>query len=346
LQHDDIGQGLATIERNARAQTQLIDDLLDMSRIISGKMRLDVQWVDLTNVVEQAVGSVRPSADAKQIQLRTILETYPGPVSGDPTRLQQVIWNLLSNAIKFTPKGGEVEILLKHDASQLEISVHDTGVGIRSDDLPFVLERFRQADSSTTRIYRGLGLGLSIAKNLVDLHGGSVSAHSDGEGKGSTFIVSLPLAPIRSNERREQHSESLKHPTLNLEHVRLPGVKVLVVDDEPDARELLRRVLSQCDAEVTTAGTGQEGLELIRTGKPDVIVSDIGMPGMDGYEFMREVRRLLPSDDGRIPAIALTAYARSEDRTKAMLAGYQVHVAKPIEPQELVVTVGSLVRRI
>jgi signal transduction histidine kinase/CheY-like chemotaxis protein len=344
LPEADVAQGLEAINRNARAQTQLIEDLLDMSRIISGKLRLDVQWTDLANVLDQAVESVRPTADAKQIRLRKIIDPQAGPVSGDPTRLQQVFWNLLTNAIKFTPKDGRVDVLLERVNSHLEVTIHDSGIGIKPEILPHVFERFRQADSSTTRSYGGLGLGLSIVKSLIELHGGTVRAQSPGENQGSTFIVALPLAPIRVGEKRE-HPASLKPGALEFERVRLPGVKVLVVDDEPDARELLKRVLSQCEAEVTTAQNGREGLELIRAAKPDVIVSDIGMPGMDGYEFIREVRRLMPADAARIPAIALTAFARSEDRTKAMLAGYQVHVAKPIEPQELVVTVGSLVRQ-
>jgi CheY-like chemotaxis protein/two-component sensor histidine kinase len=317
---------------------------LDMSRIISGKLRLDVQWTDVANVVELAVDSVRPSAEAKQIRLRKIIDPHPGPVSGDPTRLQQVFWNLLTNAIKFTPKGGTVDVVLERVNSHLEVTVRDSGIGIKPEMLPHVFERFRQADSSTTRSYGGLGLGLSIVKNLVELHGGSIRAESEGDGEGSTFVVRLPLAPIRSGEKRE-HPTSVKPASLDFAQMRLSGIKVLVVDDEPDARELLRRVLDQCEADVITAKSGKEALELVRTEKPHVIVSDIGMPGMDGYEFIQEVRKLLPADEGKIPAIALTAFARSEDRTKAMLAGYQIHVSKPIEPQELVATVGSLARR-
>jgi CheY-like chemotaxis protein len=237
-----------------------------------------------------------------------------------------------------------VDVLLERVNSHVEVTVHDSGIGINADVLPVVFERFRQADSSTTRSYGGLGLGLSIVKNLVELHGGTVRAESPGEGQGSTFVVCLPLAPIRSSEKRE-HPTTLRSPDFDFEQVRLPGVKVLVVDDEPDARELLRRVLSQCEAQVIAAESGKEGLLLIRSQLPDVIVSDIGMPEMDGYEFIREVRRLPPADGGTTPAIALTAFARSEDRTRAMLTGYQVHVAKPIEPQELVATVGSLVAR-
>lgn len=342
---DDLKQGLEAIERNARAQTQLIEELLDMSRIISGKLRLDVQWTDLASVVNQAVESVRPSAEAKQIRLRKIMDPHPGPVSGDPTRLQQVFWNLLSNAIKFTPKQGTIDVLLERVNSHLEVTVRDNGSGIKPEALPLIFDRFRQADSSTTRTYGGLGLGLSIVKTLVELHGGSVRAESAGENQGAMFVVHLPLAPIRAGELRE-HPAGIKRMSTDLSQVRLSGVKVLVVDDEPDARELLKRVLTTCEAEVTTAESGPHALELILTHPPHVIVSDIGMPGMDGYEFMRRVRGLLPADAGKTPAVALTAFARSEDRTKAMLAGYQVHVAKPIEPQELAVTVESLVRRV
>jgi PAS domain S-box-containing protein len=341
---EDLREGLAAIERNARAQTQLIEDLLDMNRIISGKIRLDVQWVELAPLVESAVESVRPTADAKQIRLRTILDPLAGPVTGDPTRLQQVVWNLLTNAIKFTPKGGKVDVMLERVNSHLEITVHDSGIGIKSEFLPIVFERFRQADSSTTRAYGGLGLGLSIVKNLVELHGGVVRVKSPGEGLGATFTVSLPLAPLRSGEMRE-HPTASKAGTIDCEELHLAGVKILVIDDEPDARALIRRVLEQCQAEVVTAANAAEGIEQLKTHRPDLLISDIGMPHKDGYQFLREVRKLHPRDGGRTPAIALTAFARSEDRTRAMLAGYQVHIAKPLEAQELLATVGSLTGR-
>jgi PAS domain S-box-containing protein len=340
----DLAEGLETIERNARAQTRLIDDLLDMNRIISGKIRLDVQPTELAQVVDSAVESVRPSADAKGIRLRKVLDPLAGPVSGDPTRLQQVVWNLLTNAIKFTPKGGRVDVLVERVNSHIEVTVSDSGEGIAPEFLPHVFERFRQADSSISRRHGGLGLGLSIVRQLVELHGGTVRAKSAGEGQGSTFMVSLPLAPVRENGSRE-HPLGPKSPLLAIRDVDLAGVKVLVVDDEPDARELVKRVLVQCKAEVTTAGGADEALSLLKSARPDVIVSDIGMPGKDGYTFLREVRALPAAEGGRTPAIALTAFARSEDRTRAMLAGYQVHVAKPIEPQELVATVASLAGR-
>jgi PAS domain S-box-containing protein len=337
----DVQRGLDAIQRNARAQTQLIEDLLDMSRIISGKVRLDVQWTDLAGIIDAALDSVRPSAEAKGIRIRRILDPKAGPVSGDPTRLQQVVWNLLTNAIKFTPKGGSVDVLLERVNSHVEITIHDSGMGIEPEFLPLVFERFRQADSSSTRSFGGLGLGLSIVKNLVELHGGSIRAKSAGAGQGATFIVSLPLAPIRGNEKRE-HPTTEKAPAFDYTQIDLTGVKVLVIDDEPDARALVSRVLTHCHAEVAVGGSAAEGLEIIQTFLPDVLLSDIGMPQTDGYEFIRQVRRLAPERGGRTPAIALTAFARSEDRTRAMMAGYQVHISKPIEPQELVATVRSL----
>ncbi|OAI57834.1 histidine kinase [Planctomyces sp. SCGC AG-212-M04] len=339
----ELSEGLDTIVRNARVQNRLIDDLLDMNRIVSGKIRLDVQPTDLTAVVDAAVDAVRPSAEAKGIRLRKIVDPLAGPVSGDPARLQQVVWNLLTNAIKFTPKAGKVDVLVERVNSHIEITVHDSGEGIEPDVLPHVFERFRQGDSSTTRRYGGLGLGLSIVKQLVELHGGTVRAKSAGRGQGATFAISLPLAPIRDDRR--EHPQSPRSPLIVVGDVRLDGIKVLVVDDEPDAVALVKRVLSQCNADVITAGSADEALTLLSAETPQVIVSDIGMPDKDGYQFMREVRKRGAGDGGSIPAIALTAFARSEDRTRAMLAGYQVHVAKPIEPQELIATVASLAGR-
>jgi PAS domain S-box-containing protein len=340
----DYREGLEAIERNARAQTQLIDDLLDMSRIISGKIRLDVQWTNLSTAVEAAVESVRPSAEAKGIRLRTILDPHAGPVSGDPTRLQQIVWNLLSNAIKFTPKGGKVDVMLERVNSHLEITVHDSGIGIKPEFLPLVFERFRQADASTTRHFGGLGLGLSIVKQLVELHGGSVRAKSPGEGQGATFIVSLPLAPVRKNEVRE-HPATNRPGRVDCDQFHLAGLRVLVVDDELDARTLLQRVLEQCAVEVHLAANAGEAIDMIQVHRPDVLISDIGMPGEDGFELLRRIRGLPEAAGGRTPAIALTAFARSEDRTRAMIAGYQVHISKPIEAPELLATIASLAGR-
>ncbi len=340
----DRHEGYAAIHRNAKTQTQLIEDLLDMSRIIAGKVRLDVQPIDLANIIGAAIDSVHPAAEAKQIRLRKVLDPHAGPVSGDPTRLQQIVWNLLSNAIKFTPKEGKVDILLKRVNSHVEITVADSGMGIKPEFLPIVFERFRQADASTTRIYGGLGLGLSIVKNLVELHGGTVTVQSPGEGMGATFTMKLPLAPVRHTLNRE-HPTTPNSDLSKASELGLAGVKVLVVDDEPDARNLIQQVLQRCSAEVTTAENCDQAINLLRHYKPDVIVSDIGMPNKDGYQFIREVRALPAAEGGKTPAIALTAYARSEDRTRAMLAGFQVHISKPIEPTELIATVGSVAGR-
>ena len=342
----EVADGLAVIERNTRVQVQLIEDLLDMSRIISGKIRLDVQHVDLQDVVKAAVASVRHAADAKEIRLQVVLDPLAGPVRGDPNRLQQCFWNLLSNAIKFTPKGGRVQVTLERVNSHVEACVIDDGQGIKPEFLPHVFERFRQADASTTRRHGGLGLGLSIVKHLVELHGGHVRAKSAGEGKGATFCIELPVLVVHPPEERERrvHPRS-PAPSADLaavDHPSLDGVKVLVVDDEPDARALIRRVLEGCGATVIVAASAAEALPLVARERPHMIVSDIGMPGEDGYEFIRRVRALPPHEGGRTPAAALTAFARAEDRTRALRAGYQTHVAKPVEPTELTAVVASL----
>jgi signal transduction histidine kinase/ActR/RegA family two-component response regulator len=345
-QDRDTREGLSVIERNARAQRQLIEDLLDMSRIISGKVRLDVQRVHLASVIEAAVESVQPAAEAKGIRIQQAIDPIAAPVKGDPSRLQQIVWNLLSNAVKFTPKGGRVQVFLERVNSHLEIVVSDTGEGIRPEFLPHVFDRFRQADGSTTRQYGGLGLGLSIVKHLAELHGGAVRAKSPGEGKGATFVVVLPLLVMHDAEEEVGvHPQSRADGDDVCEVAALGGVKVLVVDDEPDARDLVKRFLELCKAEVMTAGSAEEAMQFLRDFKPDVIVSDIGMPLKDGYQFIREVRQLGAGDGGRIPAIALTAFARSEDRTRSLLAGYQVHLSKPIESPELVAAVASLAGR-
>jgi signal transduction histidine kinase/CheY-like chemotaxis protein len=343
--HEDAStrHGLETIARNARAQAQLIDDLLDMNRIVSGKIRLDVQRMELAPVVEAALDSVRPSADAKSIAVRRTIDPNAGPVFGDPNRLQQVIWNLLTNAVKFTPKDGKIDVIVQRVSSHVEITVHDSGMGISPAFLPVIFERFRQADSSTTRRHGGLGLGLSIVKQLVELHGGSVGAESAGEGEGTTFTVCLPLRALRdTGTSSREHPTTGKAPSAGIPEVSLAGIVVLVVDDEPDARELVASLLGDAGAEVLTAASADEGLTLVKARRPDVIVSDIGMPNRDGYQFIGDVRCLAGSEGGWTPAIALTAFARSEDRTRAMLAGYQVHVSKPIEPRELVATIKSL----
>lgn len=340
---DELNEGLDAIRRNGFAQTRLIEDLLDMSRIVSGKVRLDVQLLDLSSVINAAIDTVRPAADAKGIKIRKVLDPVVGMVSGDPTRLQQVVWNLLTNAIKFTPKEGKVDVILERVNSHVELTIHDSGIGISSEDLPVIFDRFRQVDSSTTRSYGGLGLGLAIVKQLVELHGGSVHAKSEGEGKGTTFTIHLPLSPIRGSDER-RHPGSVQSARFDLGQLDLQGVRVLVVDDEADARLLVERVLAQCGAEIRLAGSAEDGMKELREFCPQVLISDIGMPHTDGYEFIRSVRQLSEDEGGKTPAIALTAFARSEDRVNALLAGYQVHVVKPIEPQELAVTVHSLCR--
>jgi PAS domain S-box-containing protein len=344
----DIAKGLEVIERNARAQSQIIEDLLDMSRIISGKVRLDVQRLDLSAVVQSAVETARPTAEAKGIRLGSVIDPLHGvAVSGDANRLQQILWNLISNATKFTPKGGEVRVLLERVHSHLEISVIDTGEGMRPEFLPYLFDRFRQADASTTRRHGGLGLGLSIVKQLAELHGGSVSAKSS-VGSGSTFVVSLPLLATRAESMPELES---RHPTVSQGltaasgNGEIAGVRVLVIDDQPDARELVKRLLEDCQAMVTATDSVNEALELVQTGKFDVLVSDIGMPGEDGYSLIRRVRLLGGDKGGDIPAIALTAYARAEDRVKAVAAGFSMHVAKPVELVELVTMVAGAAGR-
>jgi hypothetical protein len=344
---DTVHEGVSVIERNARAQVQLIEDLLDLSRIISGKLRLDVQTIDAASFVNAAIETIMPAAQARGICIQKILDHQAGPISGDGSRLQQVLWNLLSNAIKFTPKGGRVKVLIDRVNSHIEISVSDTGQGINAEFLPHVFERFRQADGSSTRAHGGLGIGLAIVKHLVELHGGTVDAKSAGEGQGSTFTIALPLAVVQ----RRAADETRVHPrvpakwTMDYELASLAGLTVMVVDDDPDARDLIQRVLEECHATVITAGSADEAMKLLEHSKPHVLVSDIGMPQVDGYEFLKQVRLQGVHDGQRLPAIALTALARSEDRTRALMAGYLMHVSKPVEPQELVATIASVAGR-
>jgi PAS domain S-box-containing protein len=340
-----VSEGIAVIDRNVRMQTQLIADLLDMSRIIAGKVRLDVQPIDLIPVLQAAAEAVRPAANAKGITIRQVLDSLAGPISGDPARLQQVVWNLLTNAVKFAPQGGKIDLLLERVNSHLEITVSDNGHGISPEFLPHVFERFRQADSSAARKHGGLGLGLSIVKQLVELHGGTVSAKSAGEGRGASFTVALPVRvltePPLPNDSRVSNGADLR---LDRSTLSLRGIRILVVDDECDARELLMRSFDEYDADVISASSADEALKLFCAFKPQVLVSDIGMPHKDGYELIRQIRAR-HSQEGNIPAVALTAFARSEDRRRALLAGYQIHLSKPLEPQELVVTVVSLLQR-
>jgi len=341
-------KALATIERNARAQTQLIDDLLDVSRIITGKLRLDVRAVDLSAVVMSAVDAARPAVEAKGIRLQTLLDPQAGPISGDPDRLQQVVWNLLSNAVKFTPKGGRVQVRLERVNSHVEIVISDTGKGIEPEFLPHVFDRFRQSDGSSSRRHGGLGLGLAIARQLIELHGGIVSVESAGEGQGSTFTVDLPLLPVR-REAAESGAARV-HPAARVSAVldcspELEGLHILLVDDEADSRELLNTVIGSCGARVKTANSAAEAFEIIQSEPFDVIISDIGMPEEDGFELINKIRGLPVEKGGNVPAIALTAYARIEDRIKALRSGFQMHVSKPVEPSELIVVVANLAGR-
>ena len=340
----NFDKGLGVIERNVRAQTQLVDDLLDMSRIISGQMRLDVQPVMPFAFVQGAIESARPAADARGVLLEAILDPVAGPVSGDANRLQQVAWNLISNAIKFTPRGGQVQVTFERVNSNIEICVADSGIGIRPDFLPHIFERFRQADATSTREHGGLGLGLSIVKHIVELHGGTVEASSDGEGQGATFRVRLPLAVSRSNpDRPHEHPRSSQRPAVPFVNADLSNLVVLVVDDDPDSRDLVHRLLSDCGATVTAAASASEALAATGKQRPDLLISDIGMPEVDGYQLLRSLRA---SSDVRFPAIALTAFARSEDRTRALLAGFVAHVSKPVEPAELIATVAAVSGRV
>jgi signal transduction histidine kinase len=339
-----LRRGLDTIARNARAQSQLIDDLLDMNRIVSGKIRLDVQRVDLAMIVEAALESVGPSLAAKELRLRKTIDPHAGPVFGDPNRLQQVVWNLLSNAVKFTPRSGKLDVLLQRVNSHVEITISDSGIGIAPEFLPHLFERFSQAETSTTRKFGGLGLGLAIVKQLVELHGGSIRADSSGEGQGATFIVVLPLRAVRGFEEPREHPTTPRRTPVPgaIDPELLKGISVLVVDDELDARDLLQVVLESASAEVWIAKGADEALLMMKQRRFSAIVSDIGMPHRDGYSLIREVRTLSVAQGGKTPAIALTAFARSEDRTRAMLSGFQVHLSKPIEPRELVATLKSL----
>ncbi|HEX2829083.1 MAG TPA: PAS domain S-box protein [Burkholderiales bacterium] len=340
----DVQHGLEVIERNARAQVQLVDDLLDLSRILAGQVRLDVQRIALADVIAAAVESALPTAHAKSVRLEKLLDPRGSIVAGDPARLQQVVWNLLSNAVKFTPKGGRVQVLLERVDSHIEISVVDTGIGIPLQFLPHVFERFSQKDGTTSRDYGGLGLGLAICKQLVELHGGTIHAKSRGEGQGSTFTVKLPLLVV--HDEPETGRAHPTHPSEG-EALLLPGLKgvsVLVVDDEKDARELVTRILENQGARVTALASAEEALRAIEVNPPDVLVSDIGMPVTDGYQLMRKIRST-EAKGRRLPALALTAFARAEDRKRAMLAGYQAHLAKPFDTAELVLMVADLAAR-
>jgi PAS domain S-box-containing protein len=330
-------RALETIERNAQAQTQLIEDLLDISRMMRGKLRLQCRPIHLTNLIEAAIDTIQLAAAAKDIQIHTVLTTNKS-VFGDPDRLQQIIWNLLSNAIKFTPHGGRVEISLIEQKTYIELNVIDNGQGISADFLPHIFEQFRQADSSSSRKQGGLGLGLAIARNLVELHGGTISATSQGIGTGATFIVRLPLP------RESDVSETTNNPEFSPESG-ITGLKVLVVDDEADARELLKIMLEQAGANVTAVSSVSEAINLIEQLQPDILLSDIGMPEEDGYSLIQKTKHLKTKSGKQIPAAAITAYARTEDQAKALQAGFQTHLTKPIDPVQLITVVKTLAER-
>ena len=345
LSPEKAERGLDTLERNALTLTQIVEDVLDVSRIITGKIRLDVQTVELPLILHNAVATVQPAADAKGVRLQTIIDPRVGPVAGDPERLQQVVWNLVSNAVKFTPKSGRVQVRLESVNSHVEIVVSDTGVGIRPEFLPHVFERFRQADAGTTRSAGGLGLGLAIVRHIVEMHGGSVHAASPGDGQGSTFRVLLPVMIVhpRADGRREHPRAGRLERLTGLGDLR--GIRVLAVDDEPDARTLISVVLESAGAEVVAVSSGRDVLERIQTVRPHVLVADLGMPGMDGFELIARIRASSDPLVREIPAAALTAFARSEDRTRALRSGFEMHLAKPVDPGELVASISTLVRR-
>ncbi|RKH53884.1 response regulator [Corallococcus sp. AB050B] len=343
---EKTARALEAVERNTQVQTQLIEDLLDVSRIITGKMRLEIRPVPPAAFIEAALDSVRHAAEAKGVTLSAELPPGTGSIHGDTDRLQQMVWNLLSNAIKFTPRGGTVTVRLRWVEGHVRIEVQDTGQGIPRAYLGQIFERFWQVDGSSTRKHGGLGLGLAIVRHLTELHGGTIDATSEGEGRGALFRLTLPLAAAVSSRGSApllQSQARLESPSL-LPEV-LKGLQVLVVDDEPDALELLAVVLENRGAQVFTASSAREGLEKHHVHRPQVIVSDIGMPGEDGYSFIRKLRALPPEQGGQTPAIALTAFARMEDRTRALLAGFQMHVPKPIEPAELIIVLASLTGR-
>jgi CheY-like chemotaxis protein len=306
-------------------------------------MHLEVQALQLHEVINDSIEAVRQSASAKRIRIQTILDSSIGLVRGDPNRMQQVLWNLLTNAVKFTPNDGRVQVVLERVNSHVEISVEDTGIGIRADFLPYVFDRFRQAESNTTRKYGGLGLGLSIVKSLVELHGGSVRVKSGGENQGSTFIVALPVSHVRSTERQSDRQAAVApDPFTAIELPRLDGVRILIVDDDHDGRTLMARILDDHGAITRCVSSADEALATLKSEPFDILLSDIGMPTVDGYELIRRIRQMPRPPAERIPAIAVTAYARPEDRQRALLAGYQMHLCKPIEAPELVAGIASL----
>jgi len=346
LEEEQLTRAVETIERNARSQAQLIDDLLDVSRIITGKLQLEPRSVDMCGLVEAAVEAVRPSFEAKNIKVETVLEAEACTVAGDPNRIQQIIWNLLSNAVKFTPAEGQVRIELKRCEPFICVSVKDSGIGIKKEFLPYIFDRFRQADGSTTRVHGGLGLGLSIVKHLVQLHDGSVEVESDGSNLGATFTVSFPIATNGLPNVSVEHERPGENHGLQPEFSQiLDGLRILVVDDEADSRELISAILRRCGGVVKCCDSTAAALKTFRAWKPHLLVSDIGMPVEDGYTLIKKLRQMRLKAAKEVPAIALTAYATKEDKARALASGFQVHVPKPIEPATLIRSVASLMNR-
>ncbi len=345
LDQEDAKHALEVIERNAWAQKQIIEDILDVSRVITGKLQLNLGPVDLVAVVDAALDAMRPAMEAKEIKIETVIDTSLKMISGDADRLQQVIWNVLANAAKFTPAGGEVEILVNQIATHVQVQVKDTGPGIAPEFLPHVFERFRQADGSTTRTHGGLGLGLAIVRHLVELHGGTIEVDNRADRNGAVFTVRLPLPSgelrIETLAKASSAFNDVQHDAPTLE-----GLRILLVDDERDTLDLINVELAQHGAHVTGVTTAEEALGLLEKSTFDVLISDIGMPAMDGYELIRQVRKQESGQDVRIPAVALTAYARVQDRMRAILAGYSTHIAKPVEANELITVVASLAGRL
>jgi PAS domain S-box-containing protein len=341
----DVQEGMEVIERNCKAQAQLIDDVLDVSRIVSGKLRLQIRPCELVVLINAAIDVVRPAADAKGIRFESALDPAASPASCDQNRIQQVVWNLLGNAVKFSPQGSTVRVTLARDLSTARIQVSDEGQGISPEFLPFVFDRFRQADSSSRRKLGGLGLGLSIVKHIMEMHGGTACAESMGDGRGATFTVKLPVHAILIDEGDGEAVKTAHDLSMSdLPPVRINGLRVLVVDDEADARRLLARVLTEAGVIVTAVGSVAEAMAALATTNPEVLVSDIAMPGQDGFDLIRQVRaRGLTAKD--LPAVALTAFAHKEDRRRVLLAGFQVHAAKPIDPHDLTAVIATLAGR-
>jgi PAS domain S-box-containing protein len=341
---DKHPRALEIVERNAVSLTQIVEDVLDVSRIIAGKIRLNVQQVDIADAIHRAIDAVQPSADLKAIRIHSVLDSHAGPVAGDPERLQQIVWNLLANAVKFTNRGGRIEVRLERVDSTVMLVVSDTGVGIAPEFLPHLFERFRQADAGTARLRGGLGLGLAIVSQLVELHGGSIRGESEGLGKGATFTVSLPIMVAMPRAAPPEREPSRAPVESTLAPPSLAGLRVLAVDDDADALAMIRDILEACGGTVLTASSTDLALALLAKERPDVLVADIGMPSVDGFELIARIRQQQDPRISNLPAAALTAYARSEDRTRALRAGFQMHLAKPINPSELIEAVLVLSR--